>query len=89
MQLYFYMLKPKFLSFLFLTFVLFAFCPANMTAQTTEKIPPTAQKSQQTTGRNPVIIIPGIQGSQLVNPQTGKTVWFNVRRDKDDDCVCR
>jgi len=65
------MLKSKLLSFFSLTFVLFAFCSANVTAQTT--------------GKDPVIIIPGIQGSQLVNPQTGKTVWFNVRRDKDDD----
>lgn len=39
----------------------------------------------QTTGKNPVIIIPGISGSKLVNPKTGRTVWFSVRRDKDDD----
>jgi pimeloyl-ACP methyl ester carboxylesterase len=39
----------------------------------------------QTTGKRPVIIIPGISGSQIVNPATGKTVWFSVKRDKDDD----
>jgi hypothetical protein len=39
----------------------------------------------QATGKNPVIIIPGITGSTLVNSKTGKTVWFSVRRDKDDD----
>jgi len=39
----------------------------------------------QTSGKPPVIIIPGITGSQLVNPTTGKTVWFSVKRDKDDD----
>ena len=39
----------------------------------------------QTTGKNPVIIIPGVTGSQLINPKTDKTVWFSVRRDKDDD----
>ncbi|CAN5339870.1 hypothetical protein BH20ACI2_BH20ACI2_22170 [soil metagenome] len=39
----------------------------------------------QTTGKNPVIIIPGVSGSTLVNPKTGKTVWFSVKRDKDDD----
>lgn len=39
----------------------------------------------QSTGKNPVIVIPGISGSTLVNPKTGKTVWFSVRRDKDDD----
>ena len=39
----------------------------------------------QTTGKNPVIIIPGVTGSQLINPKTEKTAWFSVRRDKDDD----
>jgi pimeloyl-ACP methyl ester carboxylesterase len=39
----------------------------------------------QTRGKNPVIIIPGVTGSKLVNPYTGKTVWFNIDRDKDDD----
>ena len=39
----------------------------------------------QATGKNPVIIIPGVTGTQLVNPNTGKTVWFNIKRDGDDD----
>lgn len=39
----------------------------------------------QAVGKRPVIIIPGISGSQLVNPKTGKNVWFSVKRDKDDD----
>jgi pimeloyl-ACP methyl ester carboxylesterase len=39
----------------------------------------------QETGKPPVIIIPGVTGSQLVNPQTGRTVWFSVKRDKEDD----
>lgn len=39
----------------------------------------------QTTGKPPIIIIPGISGSQIVNPATGKSVWFSVKRDKDDD----
>jgi pimeloyl-ACP methyl ester carboxylesterase len=44
-----------------------------------------SQLQAQEKGKNPVIIIPGVTGSQLVNPRTGKTVWFSVRRDKDDD----
>ena len=44
-----------------------------------------AAASAQTTGKRPVIVIPGIAGSQLINPATGKTVWFNVKRAKDDD----
>ncbi|MEQ1603525.1 MAG: hypothetical protein ABL999_01500 [Pyrinomonadaceae bacterium] len=39
----------------------------------------------QTTGKPPVIIIPGVTGSDLVNSKTGKTVWFSLKRDKDDD----
>ena len=65
------MLKSKILFFLSTFFVALVICTASIMAQTT--------------GKNPVIIIPGIQGSELINPQTGKTVWFNVRRDKDDD----
>jgi pimeloyl-ACP methyl ester carboxylesterase len=65
------MLKSKFLFFLSTFFVSLAICTVSIMAQTS--------------GKNPVIIIPGIQGSELINPQTGKTVWFNVRRDKDDD----
>jgi hypothetical protein len=45
----------------------------------------TYNASAQATGKNPVIIIPGVTGSQLVNPNTGNTVWFSVKRDKDDD----
>lgn len=37
------------------------------------------------TGKDPVIIIPGITGSDLVNSKTEKTVWFTAGRAKDDD----
>jgi pimeloyl-ACP methyl ester carboxylesterase len=39
----------------------------------------------QAKGKPPVIIIPGVTGSELINPATGKKVWFSVRRDKADD----
>ena len=45
----------------------------------------TLPAAAQATGKEPVIIIPGITGSSLINSKTGKTVWFNVRRDKTDD----
>jgi len=45
----------------------------------------TFKAEAQKTGKNPVIIIPGISGSTLVNPTTGRTVWFSVKRDKYDD----
>ena len=36
-------------------------------------------------GRLPVIIIPGLVGSELVNKETGDQVWFDLGRAKDDD----
>src|SRR5829696_2005693 len=36
-------------------------------------------------GRDPIIIIPGLTGSELVNAKTGEEVWFKAFRPKDDD----
>lgn len=36
-------------------------------------------------GKTPVIIIPGLTGSDLYNSKTGEEVWFKSRRSKDDD----
>lgn len=36
-------------------------------------------------GKMPVIIIPGLTGSELVNQKTGEIVWFKAPRSKDDD----
>ena len=44
-----------------------------------------ASLTAQTKGKNPIIIIPGITGSELIDSKTDKTVWFSVKRDKDDD----
>lgn len=65
------MLKSKFLFLIHLALILFVFLSIHINAQTT--------------GKTPVIIVPGVQGSELVNPLTGKSAWFAVRRDKDDD----
>ena len=35
--------------------------------------------------KTPVIIIPGLTGSELVNQKTGEVVWFKAPRSKDDD----
>ena len=37
------------------------------------------------TGKRPVIVIPGVTGSQLVNRETNKTVWFKFTQTEDDD----
>jgi pimeloyl-ACP methyl ester carboxylesterase len=39
----------------------------------------------QVTGKNPIIVIPGLTGSELFNKNTGKQVWFTRSRAKDDD----
>ncbi len=36
-------------------------------------------------GKNPIIIIPGLTGSELVNNKTGEVAWFKSRKAKDDD----
>jgi pimeloyl-ACP methyl ester carboxylesterase len=36
-------------------------------------------------GKAPIIIIPGLTGSELVNSRTGEEVWFKAKRSKDDD----
>lgn len=37
------------------------------------------------TGKTPIIIIPGITGSDLINSKTNEVVWFKAGRSKDDD----
>lgn len=37
------------------------------------------------TGKAPIIIIPGLTGSDLYNRETGEEVWFRARRSKVDD----
>lgn len=67
----------RYVKFLILmSFVLVLFQETN--AQTTET--PT-----NITGRPPVIIIPGLIGSELINKDTNEEVWFNLARSKDDD----
>ena len=64
----------------FLVLFLFLFLLVGSSfAQTT--VPGTAV----TTGKNPIIIIPGLTGSDLVNSKTGEDVWFKNHRPKDDD----
>lgn len=36
-------------------------------------------------GKTPIIIVPGLTGSDLYNRKTGEEVWFRTRRSKDDD----
>lgn len=36
-------------------------------------------------GKAPIIIVPGLTGTELVNRSTGEKVWFKLQRAKDDD----
>jgi len=74
------MLKPLPILLFLLAFAAFA---VDTSAQTPSPTPVPAAAAL--TGKDPIIIIPGISGSELINPRTGKKVWFNVKRDKDDD----
>jgi pimeloyl-ACP methyl ester carboxylesterase len=57
------------LSSLFLTILLLCVLSLDASAQT---------------GKNPVIIIPGLEGSEILE-HDGSRAWFSVRRRKDDD----
>ncbi len=61
---------------LFVFFVIFAAPILQTAAQAT---------APASTGKAPIIIIPGLTGSDLVNSKTGEEVWFKSRRAKDDD----
>lgn len=39
----------------------------------------------QSTGKPPVIIIPGVSGSELVSPKANEKAWFSIKRHKTDD----
>ncbi len=69
----------------FVVFSLLVFCQANF-AQTQTPSPLTEPNPKPTQkGKMPVIVIPGLLGSELVNKETGETVWFDLGRSKDDD----
>ena len=36
-------------------------------------------------GKAPIIIIPGLIGSELINKSTGETAWFKITKSKDED----
>ncbi|HKS30160.1 MAG TPA: hypothetical protein VJS44_20215 [Pyrinomonadaceae bacterium] len=40
--------------------------------------------ARQQTGKRPVIVIPGILGTELINSETGEKVWPSIFRSSDD-----
>lgn len=49
--------------------ILMAVCCASLAAQ----------------GKNPLILIPGLSGSELVNKKTGEKIWFRAIKSKSED----
>jgi pimeloyl-ACP methyl ester carboxylesterase len=54
-------------------------------AQSATPTPPPATTVDTAKGKNPIIIIPGLAGSELINGENEKIVWFSAQRAKDDD----
>ncbi|MDQ3800813.1 MAG: hypothetical protein M3384_15300 [Acidobacteriota bacterium] len=72
--------------FLLLLPVVFIFVQIAPAQNTDPKATPTpAATAAVKTGKSPVIIIPGLIGSELVNKETGEGVWFHLQRAKKDD----
>jgi pimeloyl-ACP methyl ester carboxylesterase len=63
----------------FFALILFGFFSIN--AQDTKPTPP----ANVPTGKAPIIIIPGLTGSELVNKDNEELVWFKPQRSKEDD----
>lgn len=73
-------IKPgKVIKLLFLLSILFV---SNAPLNAQQVAPVTAEAK---TGKAPLIIIPGLTGSELVNEKTDSLVWFLRTRAKDDD----
>ncbi len=71
---------------LFFLFTLLLVCLSNQGTVLAQDVVAPAPAAA-TTGKRPIILIPGITGSQIVNPETGKSAWFTFsysREDPDD-----
>jgi pimeloyl-ACP methyl ester carboxylesterase len=62
-------------------FALIFFIAFSASAQDTKPTPAAAIP----TGKTPIIIIPGLSGSELVNGENEEVVWFSRKRTKGDD----
>ena len=73
-------IKPAFI--VLLTFaVLSTGC---ISARRTPNLEHIFAEARASTGKRPVIVIPGILGSELINSKTGATVWPSAFRTADD-----
>lgn len=76
--------KQKFL-ILWIFVSLLWITPTQILAQKDPNLGKIYADAKNRQGKRPIIIIPGILGSDLVNKTTGEVVWFDLSRSKDDD----
>jgi pimeloyl-ACP methyl ester carboxylesterase len=57
---------------------------ACISARRTPNLEQIFASARTRTGKRPVIVIPGILGTELINPKTGKTVWPSAFRTDED-----
>ncbi len=57
---------------------------ACISARRTPNLEQIFASARTRTGKRPVIVIPGILGTELINPKTGQTVWPSALRTDDD-----
>jgi pimeloyl-ACP methyl ester carboxylesterase len=57
---------------------------ACISARRTPNLEQIFASARTRTGKRPVIVIPGILGTELINSKTGKTVWPSAFRTADD-----
>ena len=72
-------------SFLAIFLCVLLLLPASFGQTPTPTPAPAPTVAPPPSGKTPIIIIPGLTGSDLVNSKTGEEVWFRARRSKDDD----
>ena len=57
---------------------------ACISARRTPNLEKIFASARTRTGKRPVIVIPGILGTELINPKTGRTVWPSAFRTDED-----
>lgn len=55
-----------------------------ISARRTPNLEQIFAKARASSGKRPVIVIPGILGSELINPKTGETVWPSAFRTSQE-----
>lgn len=79
-----FMNQKKSILFCLIGIVVF-FTAINVSGQNQPDLARIFADAKDRKGKRPIIIVPGIVGSELINKETDEKVWFSVGRSKDDD----